>query len=134
MTKRKDVDLLDVLLDFQKGVLERKPEHLQMLKEVQLMKFKIRPVRGDITLLKLEDQQFIEILWSLGKLDEFFVSQLGKVNLKQRGALIEAFEKMHHMFQDRLNKLDLKPERTLTSDVFLEMEIFKENSLIRKPN
>ena len=105
-----------------------------MLTEVKLMKFKIRPLQGDISLLNVKNQQFIEILWSLGKLDEFFVSQMTKIAPKQKGILIEAFEKMHYMFQDRLNRLDLKPKKVPSAETFLEMEIYKENVFIKKPN
>ena len=117
---------------FQKDILEHKPTATQMYQEIRMMQFKIKPLQGDISLLNLTNAHFIEILWSLGKLDEFFQGHYKKVTLRKRDLFLRLFDEIHGKFQDQLNALNLKPERIPDSSEMFEMEIFKERSA--KPN
>lgn len=113
---------------FQKKILENKPALHQMLEEVRMMKFKIKPLHGDISLLNLKNNSFIEILWSLGKLDEFFQSQYKKVSSGKKDLFLRLFDEIHEKFQDKLNDLNLKPEKIVESSSSFEMEIYKERA------
>ena len=98
-----------------------------MYEEVRMMKFKIKPLQGDISLLNLGNANFIEILWGLGKLDEFFQGHYKKIAMRKRDLFLRLFDEIHENFQDQLNALNLKPEKVSDSSMF-EMEIFKERS------
>lgn len=121
-------DVIDIVKGFQKRVLDKKPPLGQMFEEVQMMNFKIRPLQGDISILNLKNNHFIEILWSLGKLDEFFQDHYRKIYGRKRELFLRLFDEIHEKFQKELNALNLKPEKVIESSQMFEMEIFKERA------
>lgn len=76
MKNSKETDLLEKVLRFKDLVLEKRPSKKQMIKDLSVMSFKIKPLSGDITRLKFDDPDFVYALWSLGKLEEFTFSQI----------------------------------------------------------
>ncbi len=134
MRKKKDVDVLHVLAEFQKNILEKKPSAEIMYDEVQMMHFKIRPVQGDVSLLNLSDINLIEALWNLGKLDEFFRTQKDQLTQKQKQIFFQFMENMYEQFQDKLSNVRLKPIEEIETNSSVEMEIFKEETIRTKVN
>ena len=134
MKKKKHVDVLHVLAEFQKNILERKPSLPQMYDEVQMMNFKIRPLQGDVALLNLSDLNLIEALWNLGKLDEFFKSQKDSLTHKQKQIFFQFLENMYEQFQEKLTNVRLKPIEEMEKTTSVEMEIFKEETHKSKIN
>lgn len=134
MKKKIESDVVLLLEQFQKNILGNKPSIDQMIKEVQMMKFKIRPIQGDFSHLNFQNSRFIEILWSLGKMDEFFDRRLSTLPQKQKGIIFNYFDSMYHTFQEELNKLNLKLPKTGKISSVFEMEIFKEKKRNKKVN
>lgn len=135
MKKRSRTDLLQVIADFQKKIIENKPSVEAMYEEVRMMHFKIRPLQGDLSQLNLKEEKFIEILWSLGKLDEFFQRQYKKLNSRnQKEVFFKFFDNLYEKLQTQLNKLDLKAAKELNLSATIEMEIFKEKNFRKKAN
>lgn len=126
MAKKITNDIIEMITRFQGKILKKKPSANRMYSEIRMMRFKIRPLQGDISLLNLKNSQFIEILWSLGKLDEFFHQKYKKVATRDRKLFLKLFDDIHDKFQKELNALNLKPERNVESSQTFEMEIFKE--------
>lgn len=129
MRKKNNTDVLDLVYRFQKRVLENKPAKEAMYQDVRMMQFKIRPLQGDVSLLNLKNEHFIEILWSLGKLDEFFQRHIEQVSAKQRDTFYRLFDEMYQRFQNELNKINLQKEKSNDLSAGFEMEIFKERSM-----
>lgn len=125
MAKQKG-DIVQLISNFQRKMVNKKPSVVKMFEEIRMMRFKIRPLQGDISILNLKNKGFIEILWSLGKLDEFFQRQYKKISSRDRDLFLRLFDEMHDSFQNKLNALNLKPERVHESSQTFEMEIFKE--------
>ena len=75
MRKKINKDILSLINNIQK-IISTKPNTDQMFEEVRMMKFKIKPIQGDLMSFNLKNQHFIESLWSLGKLDEFFFREV----------------------------------------------------------
>ncbi len=134
MKKKKHIDVLHVLAEFQKNILEKKPSLPQMYDEVQMMHFKIRPLQGDVALLNLSDLNLIEALWNLGKLDEFFKSQKDNLTHKQKQIFFQFLENMYEQFQEKLTNVRLKPMEEMEMSTSVEMEIFKEETHKSKVN
>lgn len=134
MRKKREVDVLHVLAEFQKNILEKKPTLEKMYDEVQMMSFKIRPLQGDVSLLNLSDINLIEALWNLGKLDEFFRSQKDRLTQKQKRVFFQFMENLYEQFQEKLSNVKLKPIEEMQSQSSVEMEIFKEEAHTRKLN
>ena len=84
MRKKSNTDVIEIVSKFQKNILENKPSDDQMYQDVRMMKFKVKPVLGDISILNLKNNTLIEILWSLGKIDEFFQNQSDKLDDTER--------------------------------------------------
>ena len=133
--KTKTIDkILELFQTFQKN-LEVRPSLETMYEEVRMMRFKIKPIQGDVGLLNLNNQQLIEVLWQLGKLEEFFQKQFNKLTPAQKEVFFNFFSEMHNKFQNKLNQLNLKSGKNLpTTASFFEMEIIKERQETKKPN
>jgi hypothetical protein len=127
MRKKNSADVFDMIAQFQLNVLSKKPSAAQMYDEVRLMRFKIRPLNGEITTLDLNNNNFIEMLWGLGKLDEFYQIHIEKLPQDQRQIFFRIFDELYQKFQQELNRVNLKREEISQNSTF-EMEIFKDKT------
>ncbi len=128
MRKKSNTDVFEIVSKFQRTILDNKPPGTQMYQEVRMMKFKIKPVLGDISFLNLKNTNFIEILWSLGKIDEFFQNQIDTLNTDQRDIFYKLLDDIYEKYQEELNEIDLKKENVSQASAGFEMEIFKERT------
>lgn len=129
MKKKKSVDLLLILADFQKNILGSRPTIETMKDEVRMMHFKIRPVQGDVSLLNFGEHKLIETLWNLGKLDEFYQKHNDRLTPLQKSVFFKFFDELYHKFQNQLNRLNLRASSQHTEiPSTIEMEIFKDDS------
>ena len=133
MIKKNDNRIINLLRDFQTS-LDNRPDMDTMYKEVSMMNFKIRPVQGDIALLDLKNSQLVELLWKLGRLDEFYQQEYGRLNFKQREVFGRFFDNLHGQFQKQLSRLNLKTEQVTGGTPVFEMEIFREKTEGKKIN
>ena len=108
MKKQNQQDALLLLDQFQKKVLENKPPLQEMINEIHMMKFKIKPVQGDFSKVNFRNDRFIEAIWSLGKLDEFFHIQYPQLKKEDRNTFYIYFDVIQKRLQEDLNKLNLK--------------------------
>jgi len=131
----KSVDkIFDLFQTFQKS-LDSQPPMATMREEISMMNFKIKPVQGDISFLDFNNQQLIEVLWRLGKLDDFFQKEFKKLAINQQTIFLNFFQNLHGDLQRKLNQLNLKSNKNLVSSTpFLEMEIIKERQETKKTN
>jgi len=129
MKTNKNRDIFHLLTRLEK-VLREKPSPGQILKEVQMMKFKVRPLVGDISLLNFKDWRLLEALWSLGKLDDFFEREIGGVSKEEKKTFFQVVEQIRGKLETQLANIHFK-KRTQTPQV-IEMEIFKDSP--RKKN
>ncbi len=131
MKKKKRVDLLLVLADFQKNILGRKPSLEIMMDEVRMMHFKIRPLQGDVSLLDLRENKLIETLWNLGKLDEFYQKHNNRLSPDQKTIFFNFFDEVYRKFQIQLSRLNLRSSAQAEIPSTIEMEIFKDDTFKR---
>lgn len=125
MKNKNGNDVLKIFDDFQK-LLNHKPPYAQMYDEVRMMKFKIRPMQGDILNINLHNNDFIETLWSLGKLDEIFQKEYRLLSPKNKQVFFRIFDDIYQRLQSGLNRIKLQREKISDLSSVLEMEIFKE--------
>lgn len=127
-------DILSLINNIQK-IISTKPNTNQMFEEVRMMKFKIKPIQGDVSAFNLKNEKFIESLWSLGKLDEFFHKEFPHLSKKEQEVFLRFFDNLYFKYQQQLNQINLQPARmTLTKTGLLELEIYKEGRLKKKVN
>lgn len=129
MKSQKKTDVFEIITEFQKNLLHKKPSIDEMSKEVSMMKYKVRPVIGDISVLDFKNPEFIEALWSLGKLDEFFHKQATNISEEELDLFQRLVDEMRFNFQDELNHANLKSGIQLKqTQTNFEIEIFKERA------
>ncbi len=127
--KRKNNDkLLEIINDFKKIITE-KPSLAQMFDEVRMMKFKIHPVSGDISAFNLKNPQVIEILWSLGKLDDLFQNKYNKLSSQDRHLITQVLNSLPHQLEKQLKSINLTKETLSSYTPILEMEVYKEEPI-----
>lgn len=127
--KKQTKDIKIILDDFE-SLLKFKPSINQMYEEIQIMKFRVRPLRGDVLSVNLKNDQFVSVLWSLGKLDEFYQQKINSLNFKDREIFNKIFEEVYHRFQTDLNRVNIKRSyKTVSPRTRLEVEIFRERKL-----
>lgn len=133
MKKKEQKDVMEIVSHFQKTLMN-KPSVEQMLEEIRMMKFKVKPTHGDFSIVDLNDSHFIETIWSLGKLDELFQKEYQKLSNKKKGIFFNIFDNLYQKFQSDLNNLNLKKEKIQKPTSSFEMEIFKEKLVDKKIN
>ena len=124
MKKKINKDILSLFGNIQK-IISAKPTINQMFEEVQMMKFKIRPIRGDLMSFNLKNEQFIESLWSLGKLDEFFHKEFPVLSKKEKEVFIKIFESLYFKYQQQLNQANLQQKKIFKFCLFSVINFMK---------
>ena len=128
--KKKDTetDILNLFKSFKNDILDKKPSHEQMVREVYMMKFKIRPLQGDVSKLNFSNSTFVETIWQLGKMDDFIEKHIHTIEKKQETAFFHYFEGMYKQLQNTLSNLPFGGPKSnvFAKRDFVEMEIFKE--------
>lgn len=107
-----------------KAILDNKPTQDQMLKEVEMMRFKIRPLVGDISILNFKNSQLVETLWGLGKLDEFFQIHFKNISASDKETFFQMVGQLRGRLESQLGKINFR--RPVNASQMIEMEIFKE--------
>ena len=134
MNKKITKDVISLFGEIQK-IISGKPSINQMFEEVQMMKFKIKPIKGDLMSFDLKNENFIESLWSLGKLDEFFFKEVPNLNKKEKEVFMRIFDSLYFKYQQQLNQTNLQQKKVnLTKTGLLELEIYKERKMKKKVN
>ncbi|MFN4213075.1 MAG: hypothetical protein ACK4FL_03915 [Microgenomates group bacterium] len=125
MRRKNTSKIFELINDF-KNILFKKPPLSQMFEEVKMMRFKIHPLSGDINAFNLNNTKLIEILWSLGKLDEFFHHKFKKISTKDKQIFIQTFNKIFWQLQEQLKNVNLKANEFPSDSPLLELEVYKE--------
>ncbi len=130
MNSPKKTDLFEKIKDFQLSVLAKKPTAQDMMHEVRMMNFKIRPLSGNVTDLDFGNMEFIDALWSLGKLDEFFRTEYQNVTDEEQDAFFRLVDDIRLNFQQQLNKANIATvEFEEAPKQMFEVEIIKDTNL-----
>lgn len=134
MRKKTSKDVISLFGNIQK-VISSKPNIDQMFEDVRMMKFKVKPIQGDLMAFNLKNENFIESLWSLGKLDEFFYKEVPSLSKKEKEFFMKIFDSLYFKYQQQLNQSNLQQRKVnLSKTGLLELEVFKERKLKKKVN
>ncbi|HRN70711.1 MAG TPA: hypothetical protein PLS49_06025 [Candidatus Woesebacteria bacterium] len=120
-------DLYERIKQFQQRTLTNQPSREEMISDVRMMNFKVRPVYGNISKLDFNNSEFLNAIWSLGKLDEFFKEEFFQVEEEDRDIFFKLIDDMRIILQKKLNNAYKAQEQPKKNKLFFEIEIFKEN-------
>lgn len=98
-----------------------------MVRDLQLMKFKIRSLIGDISFLETENHNLVTSLWKIGKIDEIVSSSLHELEEEEQEALIKYFNGIEARIQDNI-RASLRLKDFSDESSVLKLEIFKDMS------
>jgi len=133
-TTKQDIFLL--LKKFEK-LIKRKPSIEMMIKEITMMGFKIRTIIGDLSSINFSDKEIVELLWSLGKFDDFFQKKINYLNKTEKEILLQYFNHLKekltfysHPYQQSKSERSLQ---VLPNNTF-EIEILRRNINRKKNN
>jgi len=124
------------LLTSLKNILEEKPPFAKMKEEVEMMGFFIRPIEGDPQIIeKIDDQEFIEALWTIGKIDSLLEKNFHYLNKNQKQIILEALNKI----QERLIlkakiKREMVDELSEKTPSHLMLEIYRKRIVKKNIN
>ncbi len=128
MKTSKKNDLYDKIRLFQQTTLSNRPETNEMIHEVHMMNFKIRPVYGNIATVDFNNSEFIAALWSLGKLDEFFRVEFPLIAEEDKDVFFKLVDDIRTNLQQRLNTAYTEKQGLSEDKTFFEIEIFKDST------
>lgn len=129
MGRKKTQDIIEELIQFQKS-LEKKPSFEEMFTQIKMMRFRLKPIQGSLINFDFQNKKFVETLWSLGKLDEFFMKKINDLkNDEEKERFFEFFSQIFNDYQEKLNKIPVsKIKKNFDNVNILEVEIYKSEN------
>lgn len=108
-------------------VRNKKPSIEEMMREVKMMNFKIRPLHGDIFALASGSSSFLESLWRIGKIEEVVTRAMAELDGRERRLFFDYLEELENQIHDRFipggEHLTAEEEGKLR---LIRLEIFRE--------
>lgn len=102
-----------------------------MIRDIQMMNFKVRSLIGDISHLETVHRDFIESLWKIGRIDEIVNDTMDDLDDDEQDALLEYFGKMETDIQNKIRQSLAIRKSQNKSDKLLKLEIFKDTPFSR---
>jgi len=129
-------DVFSLLKEFEQSI-KKKPPATAMIKEITMMGFKIKTVFGDFSSINFSNKKIIEILWSLGKFDDFFQKKLKNLNATEKEILLQYFDHLKEKLIFSIpSHQTLKFEQPLKDHLtnIFEIEILRQSNNQKKIN
>ncbi len=119
-------DAYETIMVFQNSILSSKPTLPQMISEIYLMQFKVRPVTGNITAIDFKNEKLIDTLWTLGKLDQFAKDAVKKIPQSEQDIFLHLVNELKGTYQQELSKIQLAGDASGSEAPVFEAEIYKD--------
>lgn len=120
---------IDIIRQISVEVEDRQLPLEVMVKDIQMMQFKIRSLIGDISDLEAAHYDFIRALWKIGKIDEIVYESLGDLEEADQEALITYFSDLEDKTQSTLKQALTIQGPVGSGQKLLKIEIFKDISV-----
>jgi len=133
-TNRKKFDAFDAVAQLNLSILKQKPSVSQMKRDIQMNRLRIKPHMGDVFSLNMGNDQFIEALWSIIKIDEYIENTVDKLPRKEIDMFYQMSSYFRQQFQDTLNRIDMRlphmksrpTEQPVAIEIFRDMRKSKQ--------
>lgn len=136
MNKKRET-FFKLLLDL-KNILNKKPNLEKMKEEVRLMGFHIRPLDGNPDIInKVKNDKFIEVLWTLGKIDILMEKNFHQLTMEQKKLILQSIEKIKNEIDLTLpveESPSFKKQDDENTSPYLMLEIFRKGHLKKNIN
>jgi hypothetical protein len=133
-TNRRKFDAFDAVAQLNLSILKQKPTISQMKRDIQMNRLRIKPHMGDVFSLNMSNDQFIEALWSIIKIDEYIENTVDKLPRKEVDMFYQMSSYFRQQFQDTLNRIDMRlphmksrpTEQPVAIEIFRDMRKSKQ--------
>jgi len=133
-TNRKKFDAFDAVAQLNLSILKQKPSVSQMKRDIQMNRLRIKPHMGDVFSLNMGNDQFIDALWSIIKIDEYIENTVDKLPRKEVDMFYQMSSYFRQQFQDTLNRIDMRlphmksrpTEQPVAIEIFRDMRKSKQ--------
>lgn len=96
-----------------------------MVRDIQMMGFKIRPLVGDISTIAKMHDEVVRSLWKIGKIDEIISSSIYDLEEDDQDRLIDYLKKMETQAEDHIRE-SIQKRNKLSKKQLLKIEVFKD--------
>ena len=117
---------VDIIRQISYEVEDRKLPLEVMVRDIQMMHFKIRSVLGDISSLNSVEYSFVESLWKIGKIDEIINEELENLDEDDQEALINYFQEVESETRGKIRDSLSTNNPSEKDKKILKIEIFKD--------
>jgi hypothetical protein len=117
---------IDIIRQISTEVEDRKLPLEIMVRDIQMMQFKIRSLIGDISSLETAHYEFVHALWKIGKIDEIISNSLEDLDEDDQQALITYFNDLESRTQTSIRHALRLQEPIEREQNALKIEIFKD--------
>lgn len=112
-----------------------KPTTQEMLRDIKMMDFKVRPVMGDLFALAHKQTGLLEQLWRIGKIEDIVRRAITTLDGNERGLFFNYIDNLEREMQERASKeLHELPLQDGEKQRLVTLEIFKEAHKRKKVN
>lgn len=99
----------------------------QMIEEIKMMKFKIRPISGDVFYLIAHDMGFLESIWRLGKIEEIVSQSFKRLDARQKDILSKYLDDLEWRAQQKIiSSIENLPYIDQNKVRLIQLEVFKD--------
>ncbi|OGK15933.1 hypothetical protein A2862_04350 [Candidatus Roizmanbacteria bacterium RIFCSPHIGHO2_01_FULL_38_41] len=119
------ISALDIIRKIVTEVEQPKPAFKIMLRDIQMMRFKIRPIIGDISSLNEMNDEVIALLWKIGRIDEIIHASFKDLAEDDQDQLLEYLQHMELQTENDLRRVLRQKPSTKTNNL-LKLEVFRE--------
>ncbi len=96
-----------------------------MVRDIQMMGFKIRPLVGDISAIAKMHDEVVRSLWKIGKIDEIISSSIYELEEDDQERLIDYLKKMESEAENRIRD-SIQKKKNVSKKKLLKIEVFKD--------
>lgn len=128
MPAQRRPDVFDMVAQFRHEVLNHKPSVHAMEQEIRMNALKIRPYAGDVFQLNMANKHFIDILWSILKLEEYSGRAEKELPKKDVHTFHQIMRQYRDKLQDQINRIDMRLPHIKSQGInnSVTIEIFRE--------
>ena len=119
------ISALDIIKKIVTEVEQPRPAFKIMLRDIQMMRFKIRPIIGDISSLNEMNNEVIALLWKIGRIDEIIHASFKDLAEDDQDQLLEYLQHMELQTENDLRRVLRQKPNTKTNNL-LKLEVFRE--------
>jgi hypothetical protein len=121
-------DAFDMAAQFRNEVLTNKPPTRTMEQEIRMNALKIRPYAGDVFHLNMANKHFIDILWSILKLEEYVEKAEKKLPKEEVRTFYQLMRQYRDRFQEQINRVDMRLPHVKSQGIEnpVTVEIFRD--------